>query len=62
MPATHEQPMPAMKVAAAAKQLDVSPKTIYRLIASGKLGCIRIGRAVRITHDQLAAYVAATEA
>ena len=37
--------------------LQVDPKTIEREIARGRLGCIRVGRCVRITKSQLLDYV-----
>lgn len=50
--------MPAMSVPKVAELLAVSPKTIYRLVSNGELGCIRVGRAVRVTESQLNDYVA----
>ena len=50
--------MPAMSVLKVAERLAVSPKTIYRLVSNGELGCIRVGRAVRVTESQLNEYVA----
>jgi len=44
-----------------ADALGVCERTVRREIAKGRLGCVHIGRAVRITRDQLAAYVAAME-
>lgn len=35
----------------------VDPKTVRRLIWKGELGCVHIGRAVRITREQLDAYL-----
>lgn len=40
-----------------ARMYGVSEKTIYREIARGRLRCIHIGRAVRITPKQLEEYV-----
>lgn len=37
--------------------LQVDPKTIEREIQRGRLGCIRVGRCVRITKNQLIDYV-----
>lgn len=53
--------MPAMSVPKVAERLAVSPKTVYRLISNGDLGCIRVGRAVRVTESQLNDYVARQE-
>ncbi len=47
----------AMKVDKVAELLDVSTKTVYRLVATGELGCIHVGRAVRVTRGQLDAYL-----
>lgn len=55
------QMMPAMKVADVAQRLGVSPKTVYRLIASGDMKSVRVGRSVRVTHDQLAAFLSCME-
>lgn len=40
-----------------AASLHVCPRTIYRAVKSGDLKCFRVGRAVRITRDQLADYL-----
>lgn len=45
------------KVETVAASLDVHPKTLYRAIRDGKLECVRIGRAVRVTRDQLDRYL-----
>ena len=48
----------------AAERLRVSLSTIYNLVESGRLHCHRIGLgrgAVRITEDQLQAYLKSTE-
>lgn len=50
-----------VSVQRAADALGVCERTVRREIARGRLGCVHIGRAVRITRDQLAAYVAAME-
>ena len=53
--------MNAKEVAA---RLRISPALVYSLIASGKLGCYRIGNGrgvLRISEDHLAAYLAGTE-
>lgn len=44
-------------IAEVADQLKVSTRHIHRCIASGRLGCIRDGKIVRITHEQLAEFV-----
>lgn len=50
-----------VSVPRAADALGVCDRTIRREIAKGRLGCVHVGRAVRITRDQLTAYVAAME-
>jgi excisionase family DNA binding protein len=45
----------ALTVAEAAERLRVSSKTIYRAVESGRLPAHRVGRAVRIDIDWLAA-------
>lgn len=45
-----------------AEAVGVHPRTIYREIAKGNLKCVRIGRAIRVTDDQLAAYLKSVEA
>ena len=47
----------AHPVAFWADRLDVAPKTLYRAVASGELPCYHIGRAVRITEEQISAYL-----
>ncbi|HEV3024960.1 MAG TPA: helix-turn-helix domain-containing protein [Pirellulales bacterium] len=45
----------------AARALAVSPRTLWGLTASGKIPCVRIGRAVRYSPDDVRAWVAATK-
>lgn len=40
-----------------AKKIGVCDRTIFRAIQDGKLECLRIGRAVRITKRQFAQYL-----
>jgi excisionase family DNA binding protein len=40
-----------------AERLQVSPRTIHRLVASGGLAVIRIGRAVRVNEEALKAFL-----
>lgn len=49
---------PLLDIGAAATRLAVSTKTIERLIARGELAHVPIGRAVRITPEDLDAYIA----
>lgn len=53
-----------MKVKEAARRMEVSPATVYALVASGRLRCSRIGigrGTIRISDDQLADYLRGTE-
>ena len=56
-------PIPAASVlhdaAAVARRLDVTVRTVRRLIAAGELPVHRIGRAVRVSEDDLARFLAA---
>lgn len=52
----------AYTVEEAAEQLSLSRAHLYRLIDSGELGSITIGRSRRITQGQLALFVARLEA
>lgn len=45
-----------------AQAMGVHPRTIYREIAKGNLRCIRVGRAIRVTDEQLADYLKRVEA
>lgn len=47
-----------LSVAVVASLLDVSPKTVRRLVDRGHLPVCRIGRQLRIRDDDLAAYIA----
>lgn len=48
---------PLMTIRGSADALDVSTRTISRLIAAGTLPAVRIGRLVRIRPEDLAALV-----
>lgn len=50
-------PVEAHPVAFWADRLDVAPKTLYRAIERGDLSCYRIGRAVRISEEQISAFL-----
>lgn len=53
-----------MRVKQAAERLEVSPATIYALIAAGKLRCYRIGAgrgSIRIDETHLAEFLRAAE-
>jgi excisionase family DNA binding protein len=47
-----------MKTGEAAKHLSVAKKTIIKLIKTGKLPGIRLGREWRVDQDDLAVFVA----
>lgn len=51
------RPVEAHPVAWWADRLDVAPKTIYRAIERGDLRVYRIGRAVRISSEQISSYL-----
>ena len=53
-----------MKVREAATRLEVSPGTVYALVAAGKLRCHRVGLgrgAIRIAEEHLVAFLAGSE-
>jgi excisionase family DNA binding protein len=55
-PSTHASRLaPLLTTKDAAQILNVSPRTIRRLIASGSIGAVRIGRSVRIKRRDLEA-------
>lgn len=57
--AADPQPRPQwMSVQAAARELEVTTRTIYRFINDGKLTAYRIGRVYRIRCSDLAAFLA----
>ncbi|MDP8978784.1 MAG: helix-turn-helix domain-containing protein [Actinomycetota bacterium] len=43
-----------------AEHMRVSDMTVYRLIRSGRLPALKVGRAYRVTGSDLAAYLAAS--
>ncbi len=43
-----------------AGQFGVHPETIRRAIRSGRMGCYRLGGCIRVSADQLAAYLEAS--
>ena len=53
-----EQLGPLMTVAEVAAALRVSTMTVYRLIKSGELAALRVGKNYRIRADDLEAYLA----
>jgi excisionase family DNA binding protein len=57
--ATPEQPQ-FVKVTYLTDKADVHPDTIYRMIASGKLPAIRVGRHYRIPREAAEALLAGT--
>lgn len=54
-------PSPAMghffTVTEVARQLRVSNMTVYRLISSGQLGAVRVGRSYRLREDDVRKYL-----
>ncbi len=46
-----------LTVAEVARQLRVSNMTVYRIIKSGHLGAVRVGRGYRIREDDLRRYL-----
>jgi excisionase family DNA binding protein len=53
-----------VNVRQAAARLEVSPSTVYALIAAGKLRCVRVGPkggAIRVSEEHLAEYLRAAE-
>ena len=44
-----------MTVREVAEELRCSPLTVYRLIASGRLAAVRLGRDLRVSREALAA-------
>ncbi len=50
-------PEPLLSVADAAAHLQVSTKTVRRLLARGELGASRVGRQLRISRSELLAYL-----
>ena len=51
---------PLLKAEEVARRIGVSVRTVRRLIAAGDLPVHRIGRAVRITEDDLVRYLKLT--
>jgi excisionase family DNA binding protein len=47
----------ALSLANAARALEVSERTVQRLVADGELDTVRIGRLVRVTADSLRQYL-----
>ena len=43
----------AFKVPEAARTLSVSPRLLWRLIAAGEVGVIRLGRSVRVPRAEI---------
>jgi excisionase family DNA binding protein len=53
---------PLYTVRQAARELDVSHVTVYKLINEGQLGSLKIGRSRKITGSSLAAFIASRTA
>jgi excisionase family DNA binding protein len=56
-PATRYQPQPLLSVADIADRLKLSEKTVRRWIERGDLPAHHLGRAVRVSEDDLALYL-----
>lgn len=54
-----EAPPLAHSVPSVAQQTELSPAFVYKLIASGQLPAVRVGRSVRVLHADLVAFLAA---
>lgn len=50
-----------LTVPQAADRLAISTRQVKRLLATHELGCVRIGRSVRIGEQHLAAFLAAND-
>ena len=65
-PADVAPPTPAvpsgrlLRIPDAAARLAVSPRTVRRMIASGRLPAVRLGRVVRLREEDLAALLASS--
>ena len=44
----------------AAQELGITPRTLYRLIDTGRLAAYRLGRVIRIESDDLHSYLQST--
>lgn len=51
---------PLMTVAEVAEAMRVSKMTVYRLVHSGEMGSVRIGRSYRIPESALERYISST--
>jgi excisionase family DNA binding protein len=57
MAALQSRPKPLLSVGAVADRLDLSQKTIRRWIERGELPAHHLGRAIRISEEDLALYL-----
>jgi excisionase family DNA binding protein len=53
-----EQAALLLRVEDVARRLSLAKGTVYALLASGQLPCVRIGRSVRVPAEQLREWVA----
>jgi len=53
----HTSRRPLLTVAGVAKILNVSPRTVRRLIKDGKLPILHVGRSVRIRPEAIEAFI-----
>jgi excisionase family DNA binding protein len=54
---THPSPAPLLTAAAAAERLNLSVRSVRRMLADGRLSFVRIGRSVRIRPEALEALI-----
>lgn len=54
---TAEAPFTLFNTDAAAAALGIARRTLQEFVASGELGCVKFGRSIRFTADDLAAFV-----
>lgn len=53
-----EEALDLLRVPEAARRMSLSARTVWRLIYSGELESVKIGRARRVAPDDVAAYIA----
>lgn len=61
MTATHPTPTSTYTIPDLADMFQVHPRTVRRLVDSGRLGHARVGRQVRFTQRHVDAYLASVE-
>ena len=58
-PACGREPDALLTLRQVARKLNVSERTVRREVAAGRFHCVRIGRSVRFTHNDVVRFVAA---